>query len=365
MCYGYLKIDYSDEIASQNYGFFAHDEAITIQTILTPYDVNGFGYNLDLDSPTGYHGIVNSKKTLPNEQSNAYTYHDARASYDSTGTTITTSLTEREKYLSESDAQSHEMMIFYNDNIQLSLINSTSTTYNQPAEYKVKLTIVANGTSDSLTTSSAVIVANDIIGDQNQALIYVYSGVDAGATYKQVGSTITYSGSGNDFTVTQTEDEVFHGGMRLYIRSGQTFTYVATVASTTSSAVTVAGGHSLVNGQQLYTDVDKEATYLVSPYHISASYDNSNGAMFIYVNGTRVANSIHSTKNETFNISGVDTYIGISTDNADANTRKQFMGELHELAVIKGTFTKFLSLDTLIPNYRDLLLYYRFEEVDE
>ena len=47
MSYGYLRVDYDDEVADQNYGLFDHDEAITIQTILTPYDVNGYGYTLD------------------------------------------------------------------------------------------------------------------------------------------------------------------------------------------------------------------------------------------------------------------------------------------------------------------------------
>ena len=40
------------------------------------------------------------------------------------------------------------------------------------------------------------------------------------------------------------------------------------------------------------------------------------------------------------------------------------MGELHEFAITKGIQDSFMNVDTLIPNYRQTLLYYRFEEVD-
>ena len=86
--------------------------------------------------------------------------------------------------------------------------------------------------------------------------------------------------------------------------------------------------------------------------------------MAIYLNGGKVASSIHDEKNSPFNIATNDTYIGIATDTYSASTRKQFMGELHELAVIKGINNKSLSIDTLTPNYRNTLLYFRFEERD-
>ena len=201
MGYGYLKIDYSDEIASQSYGFFNHDESITIQAIVTPYDVNGFGYEYDLDNPIGYHGVTSSKKTLPAEQGKAYSISNNSGS----GDTIANDETQRHHYLSQADALTYEMMIFYNTNVQLSLINSTTTNQNQPSEYKIKLTINANGTSDSLTTSDAVITANDIVGDQ-LSTTYGYDNTGAGARYSILGACV-YS-SGNTFTTTLTEN--FH-----------------------------------------------------------------------------------------------------------------------------------------------------------
>ena len=43
MCDGYLKIDYSDEVATQDYGFFSHADSFTVEAIITPFDINGTG----------------------------------------------------------------------------------------------------------------------------------------------------------------------------------------------------------------------------------------------------------------------------------------------------------------------------------
>jgi len=40
------------------------------------------------------------------------------------------------------------------------------------------------------------------------------------------------------------------------------------------------------------------------------------------------------------------------------------MGEIHELSITKDVKTTFQSLDTLLPNYRNTLLYFRFEGED-
>ena len=52
-----------------------------------------------------------------------------------------------------------------------------------------------------------------------------------------------------------------------------------------------------------------------------------------------------------------------SNDNVATN-RKQFMGEIHEFAITDGFTDKFASTDTLTPTFRNILLYYRFEEID-
>ena len=360
-----MRIDYSDEVASNDYGLFNHSGPITVQAIVTPYDVNGYGYTLDLDNPIGKFGITNSKKTLPALQSKAFNLVQRGGSNEA----ITTGHTQRHKYLSVSDALTHEMMIFYNTNVQLSLLNATTTNVNQPAEYKIKFTINANGTSDTLTTTDVVIKADDIVTDTNSS--YAYSNVDGGAKYRILGAIATVPdmspAANTTFTTSLTEDEAFHIGDKLYTASGQTFTHIATVTNVTSTLVTVSleAGQSLTASALLYTDVNKEASYLVTPHHISASYDNTTGLMNIYLNGTRVASKFHSAGASSFTVEAEDSYIGISTDNTSAVTRKQFMGELHEFAILKGSVNSFISTNTLIPNYRNLLVYYRFEEIDE
>ena len=366
MCYGYLRIDYSDEIASNDYGLFNHSGPITVQAIVTPYDINGYGYTLDLDNPIGKMGVTNSKKTMPAQQSKLFTLKDRSGS----STTISEiGYNQAYQYLTPTAALTHEMMIFYNTNVQLSLLNSTTTNVNQPAEYKIKFTINANGTSDTLTTTNPVIKADDVLTDTNSS--YAYDDVDGGAKYRILGAIATVPdmspAANTTFTTSLTEDEVFHIGDKLYTASGQTFTHIATVTNVTSTLVTVSleAGQSLTASALLYTDVNKEASYLVTPHLISASYDNSTGLMNIYLNGFRVASKFHSAGASPFTVEAEDSYIGISSDNTSASTRKQFMGELHEFAILKGNMNAFVSTNTLLPHYRNILVYYRFEESDD
>ena len=403
MCHGHLRIDYSDEVAGQNYGIFGHDESVTIQTILTPYDINGFGYELSQDNPIGKMGVLTSKKTPPALQSLAFSIRDSGGSTTDTfdADNHIRRKSESGTYFGYNTAQDYqkdseyEMMIFYNTNLQLSLIESTTTNVNQPSEYKIKLGVVAGGTFDSITTTDAVITANNITSDSTRwkgtAITYGYDSSGSGAAYEKIATiqSENYSGSsdgvtGNSIVITGgiNNNLLFNAGQKLYTRNGQTFTHAATVATTASSLTfTVNAGHSLENDDVLYIEAYKEALYLVTPYHIAASYDVVSGNMNIYVNGALVVNKKHSNYGEDFEIAAEDCFIGAdnlaggndftdsgsSTSSSDANIsndRRQFMGELHEFAITKGIQDSFMNVDTLIPNYRQTLLYYRFEEVD-
>ena len=398
MCHGHLRIDYSDEVAGQNYGIFGHDESVTIQTILTPYDINGFGYELSQDNPDGKMGILTSKKTPPALQSNAFSIHDSGGSTTDTFDADNSNRRKSESgtyfgYHSTQDYQKnneYEMMIFYNTNLQLSLIESTTTNVNQPSEYKIKLSIIAGGNSDSITTTNSVIKANNITSDSTRwkgtSISYGYNSNGSGAAYEKIG-TLTGSSSTGSSDVNQVltggvTNQLFSADTKLYKRSGQTFTHAATVATTAGDATfTVDTGHSLANDDILYIEAYKEALYLVTPYHIAASYDVISGNMNIYLNGSLVASKKHTNYGEDFEIAAEDCFIGAdnlaggndftdsgsSTSSSDANisnNRRQFMGELHEFAITKGIQDSFATIDTLIPNYRQTLLYYRFEEVD-
>tara|TARA_R110000824_G_scaffold324035_4_gene511001 strand:+ start:757 stop:2010 length:1254 start_codon:yes stop_codon:yes gene_type:complete len=399
MCHGHLRIDYSDEVAGNNYGIFGHDDSFTIQAILTPYDINGFGFELTgSDNPDGKMGVLTSKKTPPALQSKIFSIHASGGSSSLDFSSVASSNRIKSETGSYFDSpvtgdyqktSGYEMMLFYNSNVQLSLIESTTTNVNQPSEYKVKLTIVSDGVSDSLTTTNPVIVSNNITSDSTRwkgtAITYGYDSGGSGAAYEQIG-TLTGSSSTGSTDVNQeitgviNTNVLFSEDMKLYKRSGQTFTHAATVATTAANQTfTVDSSHSLENNDVLYIEAYKEALYLVTPYHIGASYDTVSGNMAICVNGSLIQSKVHSNYGESFEIAAEDCFIGSdnlagqntfsntdsSTQDGDwASSRCQFMGELHEFSITKGAQITFMNVDTLIPNYRQTLLYYRFEEVD-
>jgi hypothetical protein len=319
MCYGYLTIDYDREIADRGspadttddapYGIFGHDDSFTIATILTPYDVNGSGYWVDkTDNPAGNAGVTTSKKTMPSQQ--LKNYNVGVTSIQGTAASANTNL-QSHNYLSSwttNQRKDHEMMIFYNTNVQLSLINTTSLVSdgvitNQPAEYKVRLTVVADSVSDSLT-SDAVILSDSqyisVAGTVNTS--EGYSSNDPLVNYELIATVEAPSALTTIYTDV-TEDETFVCGESLYVRSGQTFTKVATAdtnhVAITSSVVTIVyeAGKSFSDigvGQKLFRESKREATYLVSPFHIAATFDVVSGEMIIYLDGQSIATKIHS-----------------------------------------------------------------------
>ena len=377
MCYSYLTIDYDREIADRvtasttddiTYSIFGHTDSFAISTIITPYDVNGYKYLFkEKDNPTGKNGITNSKKTMPHNQFKTISYINGDAS------TGVTSNAHHQSYSYFTDNhKTHEMMIFYNTNVQLSLINDTSIEHNQPAEYKIKLTVVADGASDSLTSDVAITADTRSIPNSGSiSLLEGYTGKDGTKSYDKIDKTITISGT-NTFTntPTNTAGQFFVNGEKLYTESGQVFTHAGTVTNTSGSTTSIAAGHSITNGEVLYRESPKEALYLVTPYHIGASFDANSGKMSIILNNKILTTKFHSAAPITdFLFTRDNSYIGakitgtVSTDNVATN-RKQFMGEIHEFAITNGFTDKFASIDTLTPTFRKILLYYRFEEID-
>ena len=83
--------------------------------------------------------------------------------------------------------------------------------------------------------------------------------------------------------------------------------------------------------------------------------DNATGTMKDVT--TRTTNTITD-----FEFDATDCYLG-SNGNEVLETRRasQFMGEIHEFAITKDVKENFNSLDTLLPNFRNTLLYFRFE----
>ena len=383
MCYGHLTIDYEREVADANantitsddspYGIFGHDDSFTIQTILTPYDVNGLGETIeDLNNASGNHGILDSIKTLPSTQIKPFTVGS---------TTISEYHKQSTLYLPINRRKDYEMMIFYNTNVQLSLLNDTSgsSSYpsrNQPAEYKIKFSVIADGASDTLTSNK--VIKADVGYTSNSGTITTTDGYTENNVIEYEEIATVYGNFGGDDTKWQMnnvtpENQQLALGENIYIRNGQTYTKVATTTTTLSLSdaaymgVTYESGKGLsdVSSKAVYREAKKEALYLEKNHHICAIFDKNSGRMAIYYDGSLVASKNHSQYPiTTFNFDRSDCYIGAHHSAGITNSwdRKQFMGELYELFVVDGIDNGFLTLETLMPNYRNTLLYYRFEE---
>ena len=66
-----------------------------------------------------------------------------------------------------------------------------------------------------------------------------------------------------------------------------------------------------------------------------------------------------------FEFDATDCFLG-SNGSDDLETRRasQFMGEMHEFSITKEYKDQFNSIDTLVPNFRNTLVYFRFEGDD-
>ena len=377
MCNGHIKIP---EVSGEGFGLFGHEGSFTIETIITPYDVNGWGFDFELQSsgiasPVGDAGVLSSRRTMPSncdDTPNDFEDFLYSPSHGGTGTIQVGGVELR--YL-------QEMTLFYNGNVSLSLVNNTNHNTNQPAEYQVKFQVHNNGTTKSITSDSVITADHTHTGtkttrayattDYNEN---VYEG-DNKIRYRKAGTTVNgATSSAANFTAT-TQYRVYKG-QRLYTLSGTTFTSIGTVTGISGTTITMSQSNSLSNGAVLYTDAYKEAFYMFNSFHIAAVYNDMTKVMTLYVNGKKV-------KRDVINVSGVfsfqqaDSYIGqvpvsglgnlnntIGPTGYQFGTPTQFMGELHEFAILNDSKEHFDVVDTLAPSIRSVLLYYRFEEAN-
>ena len=64
---------------------------------------------------------------------------------------------QSEKYLSRTARLTHEMMLFYNTNFQISLINSTLHNENEPARYKIRVRLKLGSSTETYTTDEMIV----------------------------------------------------------------------------------------------------------------------------------------------------------------------------------------------------------------
>ena len=351
MCNGHVRIDYSDNIPStsdnQAYGIFSHEGSFTFEAILTPYDINGFGQYSATTRPT----TTNTQKVMP-----TVVFSDASsADFQSN------------EYMPIANRLVHEMNVFSSTNFTISLVNSTLHNENQPAEYKIKVVIKLGGTDYTVTTDKTVINATSGFG-------WFYTtdtleGFDSEGRITHVIGGVT-DGTNSGTTVPVASTAKFHAGQEVFLRDGFNFTSLGTIASINSGVSIVlntAPSSSISSSTNIFIPAFKDATYINNQFHVACVYNDDSKEVRLFLNGILVKKQELSTTNE-FSMAQEDYFIGASSNNGtgteSAIANKQFMGELHEMSMIR-TIRKQFFVNNLLPNLDDTLFYFRFEEVDE
>lgn len=387
MCNAFVKLDYSDNIPDTDsdsdtttdvaYGLWGHEGSFTFEAIVTPYEINGNGVHQAVDTLSSTKlGLgaerLDSKKVMPNIHDSSHTVAHEPALI----------------YLSRANRIGHEMMIFNNDNFKISLLNSTTHTQNNPAQYKIKVAITIGTTTKTVT--SDVVISPSLghtfkYNSTNGADLF--SGFDSNGRvkYAKVAEVATGGHSAGSATITTTATNIIppNVSQELYIRDGFNFTSLGTVGNVSGTTTTLSTAYSsgLADGTALFLPTYRHASYIDQQFHIGCVFDNSNKNINIYLNGILIKTDKHG-ESADFSFAKVDTYIGsnglndmtvsgindannsgTATGPSAATTCKQFMGEFHELSLISKVST-LRATDNLLPNYNDTLLYLRFEEVD-
>ena len=112
----------------------------------------------------------------------------------------------------------------------------------------------------------------------------------------------------------------------------------------------------------IYLNAPKEITYPLSAHHVGVSYHSPSNRINIFFNGTKIVNGKHADTT-IFTFGAADITLG-QDRTSTSNKYSQFMGELHEVAVLKGSKSSMNTTTTLLPQYSETLLYIDFEEAD-
>ena len=365
MCNAHVKIDYSDNIpkgadsttgtSDDNvYGVWALQDAFTIETTITPYDINGYAsrfHALNIQS------IENSKKII---------------------TAIDTDQTSTDNlshyYLSETAKLTHEMRIFHSTKVQVSLVNTTSHNHNQPAEYKIRFKLILGSTTKTLDSPVLIKPSSGInwplANNTTNSLTKGVFNLDGKYTHSFERTTDSSGNSGSTLNFSSTAKDNFYEGQELFTVSGG----VATSIGKVTQARTINGNVFLdtsqstdFNSTDIYVKTLQHPSYVDNFNHIAVTYNNTTKLMRIYLDGNLVASSTHDAT-DSFAFDKEDFFLGANgTGGTGANTavsNNQFMGEMHEFAISNMAVDTF-NIFNLTPRFANTVLYFRFEEVDE
>jgi len=356
MCNGHVKIDYSENVPDSaddvGYGIWSHSGDFTFEAIVTPYDING-AFDTTLRGRT----LTASTKIMPNN------------GHESTLTNY-----QSEKYLPVADRITHEMRIFSSTNFYISLKNATTTTANQPSEYKILVGVkLSSGVVQEFLTDSSVILPS-----RTRSWVYSsdsdYYGINADGRveYDQFTTVNPTDNDNNDvITCSSITANMMVAGEEVFIIEGGIFTSIGAVESIDASlnTITLTSAYSgtLSSTTKLFRKTYADPTYINNSFHIACTYAESPKELKIYFNGLLVKSGTHA-QSGTFSFEDENLFIGANGSGADgrfsATTNKQFMGEIHEMCLTSVIRRRFPSITNLLPNYNDTLFYFRFEEVD-
>lgn len=327
MCNGYVRVPHKDDdgnVPLQGVGLWGNDGDFTVEMLVTPYDVNG-----NSDTADG-----NIKSLSRGSKGLAY--------------------------LPASDRHDVEMVLLHNTNLTISLVNTTTHSFYQPAEYSIKVSMTTGGAT-SVVESDTVIDA--IRMDDNvwnsQSSNYVYDAHTAiahkGALDVQAVNTllkiITLKGASQNSV-----------GQTIYTDTGLLIGTVTVVNGVNITMDNIANSPAV--DSFLYEELPKDNAYSHTAHHIAVSY-RSSGKISIFYNGNKVKEGTHSAGGD-FSFDTSDIFLGQNPNAGTYETvrKSQFMGEYHEISVVSKYKTSFRSVNSLLPNYRDLLLYLDFEEAN-
>ena len=368
MCNAYVSIGYADNIPDIAgtpsdttddipYGLWAHEGDFSFEAIVTPYDING--------------------EALPRDRSNSVP--------DKVMPNGVTSGTDQSNYylsITGNGRLNQEMMIFYNSKFSVSLVNTTTTTINQPAEYKIRVSFYDSSTVniDSTTVITASKERLDTLGDNNYANNIDGFNEDGYRIFDDVGQNgLATSSAGQpdiNFSlnpaVSATFSEFIPVGSELFLRDGFTFTSLGTVLSFPSGSLVRMSQNltaDLTNGTNIYIESFKEPKYINTVHHIAVSYLESAKLVNIFYNGILVGSGTRSSSSDSFVLGRDDIIIGRGSSSSfavsnNAYNQKQYMGEMHEMCFERIYKNRYNNLNTLLPQFDETLLYLRFEEVD-
>jgi len=362
MCNAFVKVDYSDNIPvgadgvlssdDVRYGIWNHKDSFTIESTLTPYDINGYGLAASVPSTT------NSKKMMAGISQ-----------------TILGSASNREqrtsfRYLNNTNKEDYEMRIFHSEEVKLSLVNATDHTFNNPSEYKIKFEVDIGGTNISLLSPTVI---SPVFGKPQKGSVALVGFDSEGKVKYQSATTAAVTANTAFIKTIEFDANVeadFHSEQKIYVRSGFDFTEIGRINNVSGSTVTMrqinVADNSLI-GETIFIPTTKNPFYVNQVHHIAATFNDLTRQMRIYYGGKLVASTDHTSTAE-FSFSQEDMFLGANgvgaTGRDTSHTNKQFMGEIHEFAFTNGARETF-DLTTLNPRFAEVLLYFRFEEVDE